>query len=106
MLTQDFISQRIAQLRQATGASARDMSLTLRQAENYINNIENKRTMPSVPSLLCICDYLRVSPQEFFDEGNKHPARINALVTNLKFLDATTLTHIEGIVRVIVKGIT
>ena len=40
---EDFVPERIAQLRIKKGVSARDMSLSLGQANNYINNIENKR---------------------------------------------------------------
>ena len=38
---EDFVPERIAQLRTKKGVSARDMSLSLGQANNYINNIEN-----------------------------------------------------------------
>lgn len=39
---EDFVPERLAKLRLQKGVSARDMSLSLGQANNYINNIENK----------------------------------------------------------------
>ena len=39
---EDFVPERLAKLRTQKGVSARDMSLSLGQANNYINNIENK----------------------------------------------------------------
>ena len=36
---ENFVPERIAQLRTHKGVSARDMSLSLGQANNYINNI-------------------------------------------------------------------
>ena len=42
---ENFIPERIARLRAQKGVSARDMSLSLGQANNYINNIENKKAL-------------------------------------------------------------
>lgn len=63
-----FIGEKIAKLRYERNISARDMSLSLGQSAGYINNIENKKTLPSLPMFLYICDYLHISPAEFFSE--------------------------------------
>ena len=39
---EDFVPERLAKLRAQKGVSARDMSLSLGQANNYINNIATK----------------------------------------------------------------
>jgi len=39
----------------------------LSRCENYINKIENKRSMPSMSAFFNICEYLGVSPNEFFN---------------------------------------
>lgn len=70
---EDFVPERLAKLRTQKGVSARDMSLSLGQANNYINNIENKKSLPSMQSFFYICEYLGVTPLEFFDEGNVYP---------------------------------
>lgn len=59
-------AQRVSQLRQAKGVSARDMSLSLGQSAGYINNIENGVNLPSMSMFFYICDYLGVTPEEFF----------------------------------------
>ena len=46
---EDFVPERLAKLRTQKGVSARDMSLSLGQANNYINNIENKKSLPAMP---------------------------------------------------------
>ncbi len=84
---QEFVANRVAQLRQEKGSSARDMSLTIGQNVNYINAIENRRMEPSLTGLFFICEYLGVTPQEFFDTGNRNPGRLNALIELLKRLD-------------------
>jgi transcriptional regulator with XRE-family HTH domain len=94
----DFIAERIAQLRTAKGVSARDMSLTMGQADNYINHIENKRSLPSISSFFYICEYLKVTPYEFFDEGNRNPKELNDLISKMKKLNDQSLSHITGIV--------
>ena len=65
---EEFVPERLAKLRLQKGVSARDMSLSLGQANNYINNIENKKSLPAMQSFFYICEYLGVTPKEFFDE--------------------------------------
>ena len=52
---EDFVPERLAKLRTQKGVSARDMSLSLGQANNYINNIENKKSLPAMQSFFYIC---------------------------------------------------
>lgn len=80
-----FICERISKLRYERGISARDMSLSLGQNQNYINNIENKKTLPSVPMFLYICDYLHISPAEFFSEEDC-PVICNDILNTIKEL--------------------
>lgn len=96
---EDFTQDRIAQLRTQKGVSARDMSLSLGQNESYINQIENKKAMPSLQGLFYICEYFGITPQQFFDTGNAYPAELAALVENLKSLDSMALVHIAGLVK-------
>ncbi|MCL2695386.1 MAG: helix-turn-helix domain-containing protein [Clostridiales bacterium] len=95
----DYIAARITELRMNMGVSARDMSLSMGQTDNYINHIENKKSLPSMTAFFYICEYLKVTPQEFFDEGNRQPEQLNALIKDLKKLSPTALAHISGIVE-------
>ena len=63
--------KRLAELRTRADVSARDMSLTLGQSESYISNIENGHNLPSMSTFFYICDYLKVTPKEFFDLESK-----------------------------------
>ena len=103
-MNENFISERLAQLRIQKGVSARDMSLTLGQADNYINSIENKKMNPSMAVFLYICEYLHITPQEFFDENNSYPERLSDLIVDLKKLDEKALDHISGIVKEIISN--
>lgn len=59
---EDFTQNRIARLRTQKGVGARDMSLSLGQNGNYINQIENKKALPSLQGLFYICEYLHMTP--------------------------------------------
>ena len=96
-----FIAGRLNQLRQVKERSARDMSLSLGQNQNYINHIENGKMLPSMQSFFYICDYLGITPQEFFDEGNPQPEKLAEVIADLKHLDATSLSYIIGIVKML-----
>lgn len=96
---EDFVPERLAKLRMQKGVSARDMSLSLGQANNYINNIENRKSMPSMQTFFYICEYLGVTPQEFFDEGNAYPKDMREFVEEAKKLDADSLSSILSLMR-------
>ena len=96
---EDFLPMRLAQLRANKGVSARDMSLTIGQADNYINSIENKKSLPSMAVFFYICEYFEITPQEFFDEGTQNPALLNELVDELRPLDSASLEHLLALVK-------
>ena len=100
---EDFLPERLASLRTQKGVSARDMSLTLGQADNYINNIENRKMLPSMTAFFYICEYLKISPRDFFDEDNAYPERLAGIIDVLKKLDSEELTHIFGIAKCLAK---
>lgn len=66
ILNKEF-GERLARLRTIKGVSAREMSLALGQSAGYINNIENSKNYPSMAVFMEICEYLEISPKDFFD---------------------------------------
>ena len=98
----DF-SLRLAQLREKKGVSARDMSLSMGQNPGYINNIESGKSMPSLTGIFYICDYLGITPSEFFDLDAQNPTKLNEIIANLKRLDDRQLDTISMLIRDIVK---
>ena len=96
-------AERLTKLRMAKNVSAREMSFAIGLSANYINKIENKKTLPSMMTFFYICEYLNISQQEFFDENNENPEQLKQLVADLKKLDEKALTHITGIVKIILE---
>lgn len=102
MEEKDF-SLRLAQLRGKKGVSARDMSLSIGQNPGYINNIESGKSMPSLSGFFYICDYLGITPGEFFDFSSSNPCRLNDVMSKIKKLDDQQLETIEALLKYIVK---
>ena len=102
-LNEKDFSLRLAKLREKMGVSARDMSLSIGQNPGYINNIETGKSMPSLAGIFYICDYLEITPSEFFDLENKNPVKLQELINNLKQLDDNLLYHMSEIVRKLVE---
>ena len=96
-------SLRLAQLREKKGVSARDMSLSIGQNAGYINNIESGKSMPSLSGFFYICEFLGISPSDFFDVNTKNPARLNELMDDLKRLNDKQLETIAVLVKDIIK---
>ncbi len=96
---EELFAERLAQLRAQKNVSARDMSLSMGQSESYINKIENRASLPSMGAFFYICEYLGVTPAEFFDDGVEHPMILQEVISDLKGLSAEQLAHIHFIIQ-------
>lgn len=67
-MTESFIGNRIAELVKVKKISTIKMSEDLAQSKDYIDNIIEHKQLPSMQRFLAICDYLELSPAEFFTE--------------------------------------
>jgi transcriptional regulator with XRE-family HTH domain len=94
-----FFISRLISLRKQKGVSARDMSLSAGQNENYVNHIERGKMFPSMTGFFSLCNYLNITPRDFFDENNDYPVKLNALIENLKKLDEDALDRIARVVE-------
>jgi len=92
-------AKRLAALRINKGFSARDMSLSLGQSASYINNIENGVNFPSMTVFFYICDFLDVTPREFFDTDAHNPTKANELLAVAKYLSDEQLDSLILIAR-------
>lgn len=96
MEREEFV-RRMVQLRMNKGVSARDMSLSLGQSENYINEIENGKAYPSMQAFFYICDYLSISPRDFFDFGTPDPQTAKEVVNKIKGLPSDKLAVLMSV---------
>ncbi|MCI8513841.1 MAG: helix-turn-helix transcriptional regulator [Lachnospiraceae bacterium] len=63
-----FIRNRLSGLLEEKQISERKMSLDLGHSSSYIRGITSGRTLPSMREFLYICEYLEITPTEFFNE--------------------------------------
>ena len=92
----DFI-RRLVELRMNKGVSAREMSLSIGQAPSYINNIETGVNFPSMTAFFYICDFLGVTPSEFFDMENTNPIKSRELLEATKGLKNE---HLDSLISI------
>ena len=98
----DF-SLRLAQLREKKGVSARDMSLSIGQNPGYINNIESGKSMPSLSGIFYICEYLGISPSDFFNLDNQNPTKLLEVINDLKRLNDKQLAAVSMIIKEMIR---
>lgn len=101
---EENFSNRLSQLRIKKEVSAREMSLSLGQNSGYIHNIESGKALPSMTSFFYICEYLNITPLEFFNFESESPQAVTSLYHNLSKLSSSQLESIVTIVDGLVKN--
>ncbi len=103
MFTLNDFPLRLAQLRAHKDVSAHQMSLDLGMNSGYIQNIESGKAFPSMTAFFDICEYLQISPSEFFDLEDKDPARTKALLADLMQLNDTQWNTVQAVIDGLLK---
>ena len=94
-----FIRNRISELRTKKGVSEYKMSTDMGHSKGYIQSISSGRSLPSLTEFLCICEYLGVTPHDFFDGNIENPAPIREAINALKTLDDDDLSLILATIK-------
>lgn len=99
---EDFIRQRITELRLRKGVSEYKMSRELGHSRGYIYNISSGKALPPMKDFIAICDYFGITPEEFFKEDTKYPELIQKILKELQYLSdeqllfiLSTINHIK-----------
>lgn len=85
-----FIRDRITELRIQKGVSEYKMSLDLGHSKNYIRNITSGTALPSMGEFLYICEYFEITPKQFFDVESSYN---NSVRFNRLFDAIQNLSH-------------
>ncbi len=96
-MTDSFIRERITELRIKKGVSEYKMSTELGHSKSYIQSITSGRSLPSLSEFLYICDYLSVTPKDFFDQDITEPLLLRQLINlsqNMSDKDLLALINI------------
>lgn len=105
MIEEQFIADRISKLREEKQISERKMSLDLGHSTSYIRSITSGRALPSMSEFIYICDYLGVTPMEFFNvEKNTTLTQQKAIDYIYSMPDKDVQFVIEVIERLKING--
>lgn len=95
---EQFVRNRITQLRLQKGVSEYQMSYDLGRSRGYINNISSGKSLPSMSEFLSICEYFNISPKNFFDDKLEYPALITKLQDKVSSLQSSDLLFLINLI--------
>ena len=100
---EEFVRERITQLRLKKGVSEYQMSYDLGHSRGYVYNISSGKALPPLKEFFAICEYFEITPQEFFDESNPNPELIQKALCGMKKLNEDDLLILLGIINRLLK---
>ena len=103
-MTDEFIRNRITQLRMKKGVSEYKMSLDLGHSGSYVKSISSGRSLPPLKEFLYICEYLDISPRDFFDEGVDNPILIQKALDGMRNMKDKDLLTLLGLIDRLNEG--
>ena len=98
-MTEDFVRNRITQLRLRKGVSEYQMSYDLGHSRGYVYNISSGKALPPLKEFFAICDYFEISPQQFFDESTDNPELVQKAVEGMKQLSESDLLLLMSMIN-------
>lgn len=96
---EEFVRERITQLRLRKGVSEYQMSYDLGHSRGYIYNISSGKALPPLKEFFAICDYFDVTPAQFFDDGTKNPELIHKAVEEMKDLSESDMLMLLSLIN-------
>ena len=103
VMYEDFVRERITQLRLKKGVSEYQMSYDLGHSRGYIYNISSGKALPPLKEFFGICEYFEITPQQFFDAETSHPELIQKAVEGMRQLSENDMLMLLGIINRLLK---
>ncbi|EEG54271.1 helix-turn-helix domain-containing protein [Enterocloster asparagiformis] len=94
-----YIAKRITQLRLKKNIAEHRMSLDLGHSRSYMQGISSGRAFPSMTEFLAICEYLGVTPRDFFEEENENPRLVSQITAKSKGLPDDDLSLVLSLIE-------
>ena len=98
-MNEQFVRDRITQLRLRKGVSEYKMSYDLGHSRGYVHNISSGKATPPMKEFFAICEYFELTPQQFFDEGTQNPELIQKAINGMKLLDEKDMLMLLGYIN-------
>ena len=100
---EDFVRERITQLRLKKGVSEYQMSYDLGHSRGYVYNISSGKALPPLKEFFTICDYFEITPNQFFDTNSQNPELIQKALDGMNKLDENDLLMLLGFINRLLK---
>ncbi len=100
---EEFMRNRITQLRINRGISEYQLSYDLGHSRGYINNISSGKSLPSMSEFFYICEYFNITPMEFFDTRHSDPELLSKAMDEIRSLDDDDLLLMLTLIKRIKK---
>lgn len=101
---ENFVRERVTQLRLRKGISEYQMSYDLGHSRGYVYNISSGKALPPLKEFFAICDYFELTPGQFFDESTPNPELIQKAVNGMKQLSESDQLMILSIINRLQKS--
>ena len=103
-MDEEFIRNRITELRLKKGISEYQLSLELGQNRGYIQAISSGRALPSMKQFLNICEYFEITPLQFFDATENTPQLVRKALDGIRTLSDDDLIILLGLIARLNQG--
>lgn len=98
-MTEQFIRDRITMLREEKQISERKMSLDLGHSTSYIRSISSGRSMPSMQEFIFICEYLGITPMEFFNKERETTLMQQKVIESIYQLSEKDIELLQNLIE-------
>lgn len=102
-MQEEFVRERITQLRLKKGISEYQMSYDLGHSRGYVYNISSGKALPPLKEFFAICDYFEITPQQFFDDSMQNPELIQKAVEGMKQLEEADMVMLLSLINRMLK---
>ena len=102
-MNEDFVRERITQLRLKKGVSEYQMSYDLGHSRGYVYNISSGKALPPLKEFFTICDYFEITPQQFFDDSEQNPELVQKALAGMRHLDESDMLMLLGLINRLLK---
>lgn len=99
-MDENYIRNRITELRLKKGVSEYRMSTDLGKSKGYIQSISSGRAMPSITEFLYICEYLNITPKDFFDTDLEHPTLLRNAI---EIMETMTEEDLQAVISLLLR---
>ena len=103
MIDDNFIRDRITELRMQKDVSEYKMSLDMGHSTSYIRSITSGKALPSMGEFLYMCEYFGIPPAEFFDENIPAPLQLKELNSLAGQLHAEDIDALIAVAKRLVR---